>query len=823
MTNVSHPSVSGNETLDFMREVFRGAETGHAVVWTKQDRRTVSFPVAELPAAAEAMRELAPNADVYFARGLQGVAPEGRGEAAGVVWAGGLTVDFDTREGPHKGAKPETLPADAAEVRKLIAEAGLPAPSILIHTGGGVHAWWLYADPVLLSGPEARAAEEMVAKAWSRRLAGVFQRHGYKLDSTFALNHPFKAPGTLNHKTPDPKPVAWLDRGEIVARFERAELRTLVAEGLKTAARGIPGAGAGTMAAQFADEARRQAKAKAKPDELAPILAGCAWLAELVRRAEAGEPLSEPEWYKLIGIVARTVDGRRRVHEISAHDVERYSFEETEAKIEHALEASGPPLCETIAAELGCADCARCPFRASIRSPMTLATEPPAVVRVVRGAVYVEKGRSWLHLASGETFDTTEFADKERSKLGRNPHDILMASRITPKVLRRDYRAGVSELILREESGTLSVNLWQRGGVEPVAGDCTVILEYLARLIPDEASRRFLVQYLAHLVQRPADKIEHGVILSGDYGTGKSTLGRLVAVLLGTENVRKIEGAELGQQWTARLVNVQALMIEEVHHGERLEVSDKLKELMTAEFYNAEEKYMSRAQGRTPRGVFLASNDTAPLVLKRGQRRWTVLATQDRPETEAAKRNHHAFFAHLDEALSRDDSTVAAFAAYLHTVSLEGFSRKEAIETAATAAATEASRTPTAQVLAELIEAGAVPLHKDVVEMADVFDALRRSTWAANLERLGPKKVAQAMRDLGARQVNMDGGKHLELFIKPGKKARLWAVRNVARWAGEGREALRTEFERKLGDPGDNVMEFPDPVKRLLEEAARQA
>lgn len=760
----------------------------------------------------------------------KGGGPEGRGAAAGVGLVGGLTVDFDTREGPHKGAKPENLPADAAEVRKLIAEAGLPAPSILIHTGGGLHAWWLYADPMLLSGAEAQAVEEMLAKAWNRRLAGVFERHGYKLDSTHSLDHLFKAPGTLNHKTaPNLKPVAWLDRGEAVARFERAELSALVAEGLKTAARGIPGAGAGTLAAQFADEAKRRflASDKAKPDHLEPILAGCAWLEDLVRRAEAGEPLSEPEWYKLIGIVARTVDGRRRVHELSAHDSEgRYSHGETEAKIEHALKASPPSLCETIAADLGFAGCARCPFQASIRTPMTLATEPPAVVRVVRGAVYVEKGRIWVHLASGETFDTTEFADKVRPKLGRGPHETLMASRITPRATYRDYRAGVSDLILCDDRGVFSVNLWQRGGVEPAAGDCTVILEYLVRLIPDEASRRFLVQYLAHLVQRPTVKIEHGVILSGDYGTGKSTLGRLVAALLGTENVRKIEGAELGQQWTVRLVNAQVLMIEEVHHGERLEVSDKLKELMTAEFYNAEEKFVNRFQARTPRGVILASNETAPLVLKRGQRRWAVLATQDRPETEAAKRDHHAFFARLDVAMSRDDSTVAAFAAHLHAVSLEGFSPKETIETAATTAATEASWTPTAQVLAEMIASRASPFHKDVVEMSEVISALKSPSlvWASSLGHLNPKKVAQAMRDLGGRKVNMVDGEHKEVVIRPGKKPRLWAIRDAHYWAGETREALRAEFQRKLGDAGGNVVAFPRTTKavilRLLEVAA---
>ena len=666
----------------------------------------------------------------------------------------------------------------------------------------------------------------MLSRALQKRLRDAFAARGYKLDGTADLSRVCKAPGTLNHKTsPDLKPVRVIQVGE---RYDRAELLALLSPDLGMASRGLPGAGAGTLAAQLRAEAKKRFldSGKAKPDELAPILAGCAWLQSIVERAERGEPLEEAEWYAMISIVARTIGGRQRVHEISKLDPVRgrYSFEETEAKIDQALRAAGPALCrETVQEKLRFEGCARCPFRASeLISPMNLGPVALAMAEVQRGHVYATKGRTYLHLASGEKLDTEEFGDSVMSKIGRNPHAQMMLSRTTAQVMHRDYQAGVPDLILREPDGTLAVNLWRGGGVEPAAGDHQPILDFLARFIPDTCSREHVIMYLAHLVQHPAVKIEHGIIVTGGFGTGKGTLHRIIKTIFGERNARKIEGVELAEPYTARLVDAQVLMIEEAHHGERLEVFRKMLELMTAEIYWAHDKHIRRFRGRTPRGFFLASNDPAPIVLPRGDRRWFVCSTPDTPETEEEKREHRAFFRSIYALLDRDDTAVAAFAEYLRTLPLDGFNAKGSPPmTAAKEMASEQSRTPTAQVLQELITAGLHPFHKDVLTVAEVTEALKTSaTWATSLERLSPQKVARAMQEMGARKVNVDGGDHLEVVIA-GRNVRLWAIRNVARWSQANRDELRTEATRPITDA--NVADFQKArMQQIMEEAARR-
>lgn len=817
---------NNNCALTFVRVIFHQAEGGFIVLWLKLPEgssETYSFPVTNLEGAAAKLAELAQRGDTYVARGLQAVQPGAgkRGDEAGVIFVGGLFADIDTREGPHKGTPPNELPADEKEALKLIAEAGLPLPTLLVHTGGGCHPHWLYTSPTMLLTLQERAAEKVLSKALQKRLRDTFQGHGYTLDATHDLTRVCKSPGTLNHKTaPDLKPVRMVSTGP---RYDRAEMLSILADDLAMAARGVAGAGKGTVAAAAREKAKKDriAAGMTKPDEVAPMLAGCAFLQHCDASAEQ---LPEPWWYKMVGLVSRTVGGRGWVHEMSKRYA-GYSFEETEAKIDHALEgATGPTWCSTVAEDFE--GCASCPFRASIRTPMTLANQPLALVEVQFKAVFVVKGRTWLDLRSGEKLDPEEFGDSIMSRVGSAPHKQMMLSKTTPKVLHQDYLAGVSWLILQEPDGSLAVNLWQRGGVIPAAGDVKLILDFFDWLILDPRERDHLLRYLAHLVQHPAVKIEHGIILTDGYGTGKGTLHRIITAIFGDKNARKVEGVELASDYTARLVDAQVLMIEEAHHGERLEVFEKTKELLTAEFYYAHDKHVRRFRGRTPRGLFLASNDVAPLVLPRGDRRWAMFTTRDTPTTDEEKKVNRAFFKHFHDALNRDDSAVAAFAEYLRTLSLEGFDAKGAAPTtAAKEAATKASLTPTADVLTELVTEGLAPFHKDVVDVAEVKQALSApgSVWASSLERLSPRKIAKAMRDVGARQVNMDGNDHLELALGGGKKTRPWAIRDTARWRTATREELKAEFQRPRILSGDNIADIREAsIRRAAEEAAKE-
>lgn len=836
--NMFTTPTSGNNPLDFLTQFFHGATAGYLGLGAKlgpNDFRAYSFHISELAQAAEKMQELAQHGDLYFERGLQGERPASgkRGKEAGVVWSGGLSIDFDTSEGPHS-TPAEKLPSNLEEVRKLIQEAGLPEPTFLLHTGGGVHAHWLYTAPVLMKTAEDRAAEKTLAKAWFKRLGKMFEANDYHLDSTYSLEHLFKAPGTWNHKTNPAKPVSLVSTGR---RYDQAELRKLLANELKTAARGIPGAGPGTLAAQFADKAKKDflASGKAKPDEAAPILAGCAWFKSIVERAERGEKLEQTEWYYFLGIVARTAEGRHLAHELSKLDPEpgRYTPEGTEAAIDHALKDAGPANCrETVQEKLKFKGCDRCSFRGLIKSPMCLGPEPTERVGVQQDTIYAQQGRIYLRLSDGERFDVPSYSDGMLSRVGDNPHHQLMKSKKTAIVTRLGYVPGDNRMIIKNERGTLIANQWRPGGVMPAKGDEKPVLEFFERFIPHARSREHVIQYLAHLYQRPAVKIEHGLTVSGGYGTGKGTLREIVAELFGEHNIQKIEGGELEDKNNARWVDKQVLIVEETYHKGKYETYNRTKSLVVDDTFPVQDKYVKIYEGTSPRGILVTTNDDAPMSIPEGDRRWFICATPPTPEDDEME-EHRAFFKRFRDLLKQDDSTVAAFAYYLqHEVDLSVFPTKGAPPmTAAKERAMDASRTPLADGLVQLIRKGAPPyLHKDVVSYKDVLRALQASDWSHLVTSVAPRKIAKAIKDAGGCEVHHNAeGRHLPVRFSRTEMHELYAIRSRSRWRKASLEELKGEHKREPGAPTANVYSFNeaanmrDPAYPETSEAEMEA
>lgn len=103
----------------------------------------------------------------------------------------------------------------------------------------------------------------------------------------------------------------------------------------------------------------RQADGKAAIEE-------CLFLKEV---KELDGNVSEPEWYAAASIVGRFKEGRTLFHEMSkGHPT--YSESETDAKLEQALENSGPRTCESINRMWG--KCQGCPHYGRIASPVTI-------------------------------------------------------------------------------------------------------------------------------------------------------------------------------------------------------------------------------------------------------------------------------------------------------------------------------------------------------------------------------------------------------------------------------------------------------------------
>lgn len=109
-----------------------------------------------------------------------------------------LFLDIDAKD-PPKGY------ADASEafaaLQQFVKTSGVAFPSAVIHSGGGLHAYWITDEP-LTPGEWQMQAEKL-------RAAGM--QHGLRFDSNvMEISRILRIPETFNHKTTPPKPVTLL-------------------------------------------------------------------------------------------------------------------------------------------------------------------------------------------------------------------------------------------------------------------------------------------------------------------------------------------------------------------------------------------------------------------------------------------------------------------------------------------------------------------------------------------------------------------------------------------------------------------------------------
>jgi hypothetical protein len=336
------------------------------VSWLDHTKKfdSVWFRSWDLDQALVVLEEKAAQYNTYVGMGLrQGTCrPVGRGSSDDVGAIGGLWVELDHAGGVHTATN---LPTPF-QLMKFI--ESLPFQfSLLIDSTGGFHGHVLFKELWILDSPTERAAAALLLRRLQRTVQIGASARAWKVDSTADLARVLRPAGTFNYKSGTPQLVTIAEDTGI--RYNPSDLADApwLAEIVDTY---MPPVGSGDFADAHLDRA----------------VSGCAWLAHC---RDDAKTLSEPEWYAMLGIVGRCVDGNQHVHAWSA-PYPTYDQTETTKKFQHALKAAGPATCNRIRYDLGGEpSCANCVHWGQIASPIVLAMDDG--VRLLRGpAVYAK-------------------------------------------------------------------------------------------------------------------------------------------------------------------------------------------------------------------------------------------------------------------------------------------------------------------------------------------------------------------------------------------------------------------------------------------------
>lgn len=192
------------------------------LLWTLQDKRSHWHQVGALDDAEAFVESLAETNDVYLGVSLFGRAfgERGRGTAddsAGIV---GLWLDVDIADPVHQKAG---LPPTQAAAEALIESMGAE-PSIVIHSGHGLQAWWLFPEAWRFVTNDERKEAQQLAARWNATLRVRARQNGYAIDSTYDLARVMRVAGTTNRKA-EPVPVVTIATSD--RRYDPSDLEEL--------------------------------------------------------------------------------------------------------------------------------------------------------------------------------------------------------------------------------------------------------------------------------------------------------------------------------------------------------------------------------------------------------------------------------------------------------------------------------------------------------------------------------------------------------------------------------------------------------------------
>lgn len=224
-------------------------------------------------------------------------------------------------------------------------------------------------------------------------------------------------------------------------------------------------------------------------------------------------------------------------------------------------------------------------------------------------------------------------------------------------------------------------NLWQGFAVEAIEGDCSLFLDHLLTVVCDgrQDYYDYLLNWMAYAVQYPDDPAEVAVVFRGEPGTGKGVVAREFGKLFGRHYLQITNSNHLVGQFNDHLRDCVFLFLDEAFFAGDVKHKSILKNLVTEPEIMIERKGVDAILSRNHLHVMMASNERWVVPADPKERRYFVLDVPSHRRGVAHKDYWNALYAQMDRG-GRE-----ALLYLLKTRDLTGFAPREYPETKALA------------------------------------------------------------------------------------------------------------------------------------------
>ena len=210
---------AGGTAWQFLNALYRTKPAGlFILIWMLIDKSSRWFrDVTEAAAYVQQCQET----DVYVGVALSpnDFGPHNRCKIEATMGITSLWIDIDYLSVAHKK---KNLPPTMQDALSLI-PSDMP-PSMVVHSGHGLQAWWIFPEPLLFNSAEDRRLPAAPADDWKQLFKQRAAERGWDVDSVADLARVMRIPGTTNTKVPaDFRPVEIVEMND--RRYDPQQIR----------------------------------------------------------------------------------------------------------------------------------------------------------------------------------------------------------------------------------------------------------------------------------------------------------------------------------------------------------------------------------------------------------------------------------------------------------------------------------------------------------------------------------------------------------------------------------------------------------------------
>ncbi|WP_426440113.1 AAA family ATPase [Bradyrhizobium genosp. P] len=301
--------------------------------------------------------------------------------AANATWLKAIWIDIDVKPDDTTGKHYTSISKALAAIRKFRKKIGLPTPSAVVKSGGGVHVYWI-ADAAMTPDDWRGHAEGLKA---------LLIREGVKCDTGLTTDSAriLRVPDTLNHKYSPPRLVKLVHLGrpydfatelctlrnvtsiKLAANVLSPSLVPVIEPGHESAFGDPPAPAFASFPG--ADDLTARIRRSSHPLDPGPVFEKCGFSRHA--RDTGGADYDQTLWMYSVLLATFLEGGEAIAHEISKGHRD-YTSADTQAMYERKLadraeRGIGWPSCATIRGA-GCQSCATCSFFSLGKSPLHL-------------------------------------------------------------------------------------------------------------------------------------------------------------------------------------------------------------------------------------------------------------------------------------------------------------------------------------------------------------------------------------------------------------------------------------------------------------------